>query len=73
MEQTDCCQLGGMGEWMKIHEGISQEHICMTCGQRQCCGYGLSEGGARGRGKQAKVGGNEDICNSVNNKNKETK
>ena len=39
-----------------------------TYGHRQQCGDGQREGGAGGGGQR---GGDTDICNSVNNRNKE--
>ena len=50
-------------------KGSSKGHICLTHRHRQQCGDGQRERGW-GWGEVGKGGGNGDICNSVNNKNK---
>ena len=47
--------------------GLATEHTCMT--HRQWCGDGPREGGA-GAGWRGEGGGNGDILDNVNNKNK---
>ena len=60
-------------DWMKEGEALAKEHICITHRHRQWCGDGQREGewGWVEVGKGA--GKNGDICNSVDDKNKEKK
>ena len=56
-------------------KGLVKEHICINHGHRQQCGDSQREWGGGwwlGGGTQGWVG-NGDICNSINNKNKEKK
>ena len=53
---------GGTG-WNKVKE-VAKEHVCITHRRRQQCGDGQRE---------EEVWWNRDICNIINNKNKEKK
>ena len=68
MEQTDNCQDGRTG-WKRV-KGLGKEHLCVTHRHRQQCSDSLREGRTRTGWRWAK-GEIGDICNSVNNKNKE--
>ena len=70
MEQADICQRGvGRQDWKWESEGLAKEHKCITYRCRQQHGDGQRERGKRVRelGKERE---NQDICNSVNYKNK---
>ena len=70
MELTDSCQRrGGGGTGGKRVKGLAKEHICIIRGHRQQCGDSQREvgQGLRGGGQS----GGWDICNNINNKNKD--
>ena len=47
-------------------KGVAKEHTCMTHGHRPQCGVARGKGRARLGWRWAKVGGKEDIYNTVN-------